>query len=138
MARFTSFRRMTVRIRVDLAHGVGGAVTCVRLTPDPAKAARLAAWLKTEALPAAIRRPGMVGGFTGVNDLDVANAPGKAQGGTYPVVEDVEWAVVLEGADAHATSTAARAALPRRALADFGVTAAPTVGTYTLLFGNER
>src|SRR5215813_1293611 len=41
MARFTSFRRLTMRIRVDLAHGVGGAVTCVRFVPDPAKAARL-------------------------------------------------------------------------------------------------
>ena len=134
MARFTSFSRLTLRIRVDLAHGVGGAVSCVRFVPDPAKAARLAAWLKNEALPSAIRRPGVVGGFAGVNDLDVANAPG----GSYPMSGAVEWAAVLEGAGARATSAAARAVLSRRALAAFGVTAAPAVGTYTYLFGNER
>ncbi|MCW5746752.1 MAG: hypothetical protein KIT36_11210 [Alphaproteobacteria bacterium] len=138
MARFTRFRRLTLRIRVDLAHGVGGAVTCVRFVPDPARAARLAAWLKSEALPAAIRRPDVVGAFAGVNDLEVANAPGKAKGDTYPLSDVVEWAVVLEGADARATSAAARAILTRRALAPFGVTSAPAIGSYTFLFGNER
>jgi hypothetical protein len=138
MARFTFFRRLTLRIRVDLAHGVGGAVTCARFVPDPAKAATLAAWLKAEALPAAIARPDMVGGFAGVNDLEVANAPGKAKGDTYPLTEVVEWAVVLEGADPRATSAAARALLSRRALAPFGVRAAPAIGTYTFLFGNDR
>ena len=138
MARFISFRRLTLRIRVDLAHGVGGAVTCVRFVPDRAKAARLAAWLKDEALPAAIRRPDVVGGVAGVNDLDVANAPGKAKGDTYPLSEVVEWAVVLEGADPRATSAAARAILSRRTLAPFGVKAAPSIGTYTLLFGKDR
>lgn len=138
MARFTKFHRLTLRIRVDLAHGVGGAITCVRFFPDPAKAAPFAAWLRREALPAAIRRPGMVGGFAGANDLDVANAPARSRGVDYPQASAVEWAVVLEGADAGATAAAARAILPRRALAAIGVTAAPKVGTYTLLFGNER
>jgi hypothetical protein len=138
MARFTSFRRLTLRIRVDLAHGFGGAITCVRFVPDPARWARLAGWLRREVLPAAIGQPGMLGGFAGENDLEIANAPGKVQGGTYPVTEAVEWAVVLEGADARATSAAARTLLSRRALAAFGVRAAPAVGTYTLLLGNER
>jgi hypothetical protein len=134
MARFTSFRRLTLRIRVDLAHGVGGVVTCVRFVPDPAKEARLAAWLKNEALPSAIRRADVVGGFAGANDLDVANAPG----GNYPMSDVIEWVAVLEGAAARATSAAARAVLSRRALAAFGVKAAPVVGTYTYLFGNDR
>lgn len=138
MARFTFFRRLTLRIRVDLAHGVGGAVTCVRFVPDSSKAARLAAWLKDDGLPAAIARPDVVGGFAGVNDLEVANAPGKAKGDTYPLSEVIEWAVVVEGADPRATSAAARAILTRRALAPFGVKTAPAVGTYTFLFGNER
>ncbi|HJQ56247.1 MAG TPA: hypothetical protein VJ890_05040 [Vineibacter sp.] len=138
MARFTRFSRLTLRIRVDLAHGVGGAVSCVRFVPDSTKAARLVAWLKDEALPSAIRRPGMVGGFAGSNDLAVANAPGKAQGGTYPVVDDAEWAVVLEGADARDTAAAAHAIFPRRALAAFGVIARPAIGSYRYLFGNDR
>ena len=35
MARFTQFTRLTVRVQVDLAHGVGGAVAAVRFVPDP-------------------------------------------------------------------------------------------------------
>ena len=35
MARFTQFRRLTLRVQVDLAHGVGGAVAAVRFAPDP-------------------------------------------------------------------------------------------------------
>src|SRR6185437_14639056 len=27
MARFTHFNRMTVRVQIDLAHGIGGAIT---------------------------------------------------------------------------------------------------------------
>jgi hypothetical protein len=78
MKRMTKFRRMTLRIRADLAHGVGGAVTCLRFAPDPAKARDLTAWLKEEALPAAIREPGMLGAFAAENDLEVANAPARA------------------------------------------------------------
>jgi hypothetical protein len=138
MARFTKFRRLTLRIQVDLAHGCGGAVTCVRFVPDPKQAKALTAWLRDEVLPAAIRRPGMVGAFAAENDLDVANAPAKASGAVYPTAAAVEWAVVLEGADVGATAAAAKACLSRRALAKFGVTEAPRVGTYQFLFGNER
>jgi hypothetical protein len=82
----------------------------------------------------------MLGAFAGENDLEIANAPGKAHGGTYtyPVADAVEWAVVLEGTHAQATAAAARTLLSRRALSAFGVRAAPAVGTYTLLFGNDR
>jgi hypothetical protein len=138
IARFTRFHRLTLRIRVDLTHGIGGALTCVRFVPEPAQAARLVAWLRRRALPAAIRQAGLVGGFAGVNVAAVANAPARAQGEPDPVTGAAEWVVALEGAGARATEAAARAVLSRRALATFGVRAAPKVGTYTLLFGNER
>jgi len=138
MKRFTKFQRLTLRIRVDQVHGAGGAVTCLRFTPDPAKARALTAWLKDTALPAAIREPGMVGGFAAENDLEVANAPARAQGLAYPRPTAVEWAVVLEGATPQATAAAAKAHLSRAALKPFGISTAPVVGTYRLMFGNER
>jgi hypothetical protein len=138
MKRFTKFQRLTLRIRVDAAHGVGGAVTCVRFAPDPGRARALAAWLEATALPAAIARPGMLGAFAAENDLDVANAPARAQGVAFPEATAVEWAVVLEGADGNATAEAAAAHLSASALAPFGLAAAPTVGTYRLVYGNER
>ena len=81
---------------------------------------------------------GLVGAFAGENDPDVANAPTRSQGTADPGTGTIEWVVALEGADPRATAAAARATLPRRALAAFGVRVAPKVGTYTLLFGNDR
>src|ERR1700704_2817272 len=57
MARFTHFRRLTLPVQVDLAHGAGGALTTVRFVPDPAMHAPLLDWLR-EILPRAIARPG--------------------------------------------------------------------------------
>jgi hypothetical protein len=137
MQRFTKFHRLTLNIRIDLAHGIGGAVTCLRLVPEPQLSGKLARWLKETALPAAVQMPGMVGACVGVNDLEVANAPALAQG-RPPTVTEVEWVVLLEGADAAITAGAARAHLPVKAFTPFGLKAAPTVGTYRLLFGNDR
>jgi hypothetical protein len=137
MKRFTKFHRLTLKIRVDLAHGIGGAVTCLRFVPEPKQAGKLARWLKETALPAAVRMPGMVGACVGENDLDVANAPARAQG-QPATVRNVEWVILLEGADAAVTAGAQRAHLPAKAFAPFGLQAAPIIGTYRLLFGNDR
>src|SRR5262249_54514443 len=73
MARFTKFSRLTLRVRVDLMHGAGGAVAAVRFAPVPRERKPLVAWLQ-EALPKAIARPGMVGAAAAQNDLAIANA----------------------------------------------------------------
>jgi hypothetical protein len=139
MRRFTRFERMTLEVRVDLAHGLGGAVSCVRFAPDPANAERLAKWLATEVLPKAICEPGMLGAFAGENDLDVATAPARMQGLAYPAQASVpEWAVIFEGGDERATQEAAAKHLSLAGLREFGVTAAPRAGTYRLVFANQR
>ena len=51
MARFTRFNRLTLRVQIDLAHGVGGAVAAVRFVPDPRKRMALSAWLQKTVLP---------------------------------------------------------------------------------------
>jgi hypothetical protein len=123
MARFTRFTRLTVRVQADLAHGVGGAVAAVRFTPDPRARKALVEWLAEAALPRAIARPGMVGAMAGENDLEVANAPLQTK---------------REGTDAGVVGAAARATFTLPKLRPFGVTVAPTVGTYRFLFGNQR
>ena len=138
MARFTRFQRLTLNIRVDLTHGVGGAVTCLRFEPQAGLAKMLSAWLRDEALPRAIARPGLLGAAAGDNDLEVANAPAKAQGLDYPRADEVEWVILLEGADATATAAAARTLFKLSALKPFGVTRAPSIATYRLLYGNQR
>jgi len=138
MSRFTKFHRLTARIRVDATHGSGGAVACLRFVPDPAKRRALTAWLKETALPAAIGRPAMLGAFAAENDWDIATAPSRAQGAAVPPSGRAEWAVVLEGGDAQATESAAKAVFTRKALVPFGVAVPPILGIYQYIFGNER
>ena len=138
MARFTHFKRLTLRVQVDLTHGAGGALTTVRFVPDPRERKPLAAWLHETALPKAIARPGMVGAAAAENDLEVANAPLQAKSMDHPKADEVEWVVLLEGADAGAVGAAARAIFKLASLRQFGVTKAPTIGTYRFLFGNQR
>lgn len=138
MARFTHFNRMTLRIQIDQAHGVGGAITAVRFVPDPRKRNALAAWLKKTALPKAIARVGMLGACAAENDIDIANAPVQDKSMDHPKALDAEWVVLLEGADPAATAAAAREAFKLSTLKRFGVAKAPVVGTYRLLYGNDR
>lgn len=138
MARFTHFTRLTLRVQVDLAHGVGGAVAAVRFVPDPRQRKALVAWLQETVLPKAIARPGMVGAVVAENDLEVANAPLHDKSMDHPRAEEAEWAVLLEGTDADAVAAAARASFKLSELRKFGVSKAPTIGTYQLLFGNQR
>jgi hypothetical protein len=138
MARFTHFNRMTLRIQVDLAHGVGGAVTCVRFVPDLRKRNALAGWLERTALPRAIARAGMLGAVAAENDIDVANAPVQDKSMDHPKALDAEWVVLLEGADPQATAAAARDGFKLSSLKRFGVTKAPVIGTYRFLYGNDR
>jgi hypothetical protein len=136
MKRFSKFHRLTLRISVDLAHGVGGGVAVCRFFPAPEGMRPLRAWLKETALPEAIRRPGMLGAFLGENDLDVANAPARAQGVGFPQASQQEWAVLFEAADARTALAAARETLT--ALKPRGVARTPIFGAYSLQFGNER
>lgn len=136
MKRFSKFHRLTLRITVDLAHGVGGGVAVCRFFPAPEAKRPLRAWLEEEALPGAIRRPGMLGGFVGENDLEVANAPARAQGVGFPQASEQEWAVLFEAADARTALAAARDALA--GLKARGVAKAPVFGAYSLQFGNDR
>lgn len=138
MARFTRFQRLTLRIRVDLTHGVGGAVTAIRFIPDPHRRNSLVAWLQDTALPKASERDGMLGAFAAENDLDVAHAPDQQKSMDRPKALEAEWIVLLEGADPASTAAAARKIFKRGILKRFGVAKAPVVGTYRLLFGNER
>ena len=138
MARFTQFNRMALRMQVDLSHGVGGAVAAVRFVPDPHERKALVAWLHETALPKAIARPGMVGAAAAENDLEVANAPLQDKSMDHPKADEAEWVVLLEGSDAGAVGAAARSMFTLVKLKNFGVSVAPTIGTYRLLFGNQR
>ena len=138
MAKFTQFRRLTLRTQVDLTHGVGGAVASVRFVPDPRERKPLVAWLQETVLPRVIARPGLLGAFAAETDLEVTNAPLQAKSMDHPKADEAEWVALLEGADAGTVGAAARAMFSLSKLKNFGVKVAPTIGTYRLLFGNQR
>ncbi len=138
MARFTHFHRLTLRIQADLTHGIGGAIACVRFIPDPRERKPLVAWLQETVLPRAIARPGMLGAFAAENDVETTNAPLQEKSMDHPRAEEAEWVVILEGADAASVGATARTLFKVGVLKPFGVSVAPTIGTYRLLFGNQR
>jgi hypothetical protein len=138
MARFTQFHRLTLRTQVDLSHGVGGAVASVRFVPDPRERKPLVAWLQETVLPRVIARPGLLGAFAAETDLEVTNAPLQEKSMDHPKADEAEWVVMIEGADAASVGAAARAHFKLAALKPFGVSVAPTIGTYRFLFGNQR
>ena len=138
MAKFTRFNRLTLRVQVDLTHGVGGVLAAVRFVPNPSESNALTGWLKETALPKAIARPGVVGATAAENDIEIANAPLRDASMDRPRADEVEWVVLIEGSDASAVGAAARTTFSLTRLRTFGVTAAPTIGTYRLLFGNQR
>ena len=106
--------------------------------PDRRERHALLAWLEGTALPAIVARPGMVGAVALENDLEVANAPLRDKSMDHPRANEVEWVVLLEGGEASAAGAAARSVFTMAKLAKFGVAAAPSIGTYRLLFGNQR
>ncbi len=138
MARFTQFERFTLRMQVDQTHGVGGALAVVRFVPDPRRRKALVEWLSEQALPKAVRRPGMLGACAGENDLEVAHAPLQDKSMDHPRDEESAWLILLEGADPTAVGGAARLHFTASRLRAFGVEAAPTIGTYRFLYGNQR
>lgn len=136
MKRFTRFKRMTLRIQLDFTHGVGGALTVIRFEPR-ASSARLIGWLR-ETLPKAVAMPGMLGAWAAENDLEAANAPAQKQGFDYPRTDEPEWVVLLESGEAAAGEAAAKKLFSAMALKQFGVSTAPEVGSYRLLFAHQR
>jgi hypothetical protein len=56
----------------------------------------------------------------------------------HPRAEEAEWLALLEGSDAAAVRTAARLLFTPARLRPFGVETTPVIGTYRLLFGNQR
>ena len=91
------------------------------------------------AAVASARRCGtVVGAAAGENDFEVANAPLRAKSMDNPKADEAEWVVLLDGADASAVGAAARTTFTLAKLKNFGVSVAPTIGTYRLLFGSQR
>lgn len=139
MARFSYFHRMTCRVSVDMSHGVGGALSLVRFFPaEPVKSA-LRDWLAEDAMPRLSAMPGLTGATLLENDLDVANAPVVRQGvADFPVAEDQEWALLIDGADAEKAREAAVAIVGPEPLAERGVDGTVEIAHYRFLFGVDR
>lgn len=138
MARFTHFTRMTLRIQIDQTHGAGAALATVRFVPSLHRRKALVEWLSTQALPKLIARPGVLGAAVGENDLEVVHAPLQDKSMDHPRADESEWVVLVEGSDVTAVGAAARSMFTISRLRPFGVEAAPTIGTYKFLFGNQR
>ena len=136
-SRFTSFRRLTLRIAIDLTQGYGGVLCCVRFLPAPKHKTALLRDLRAH-LAGIVRQPGMLGAAVGLNDLAVATAPGHAPGSAVAKPHEAEWLVMLEATDAAVAAAAARKLFKPAMLKAYGIRGRPVIGTYRFLFGDER
>lgn len=138
MAEFTLFDRLTCRVVVDRAQGIGGAVSMLRFVPPADVGPELLGWLEKKALPLATGQPGMVGGWAMVNDLDTAHAPAARRGEAVPEDAPVEWLVVLEGADTRTTDSVAREIMAGDEGEALLEGAPVTLLTYRFVYGDHR
>src|SRR5262249_35157707 len=136
--RFTKFHRLTLSMKVDHTHGLGGALAAVRFTPAAGHRRNLIQWLGSTAFPRATKVPGTLRAAAGENEPDVANAPARTTSMDRPKALEPEWVVFLEAADAEIAGRVARQILRLSALRQFGVRKPPVVGTYRFLFGNQH
>jgi hypothetical protein len=136
--RFTQFHRLTLSMKVDQTHGLGGALAAVRFVPAAGHRRNLVEWLGKIAFPRAIKLPDMLGAAAGENDPDVSNAPVRAESVDKRKALEPEWVVFLEAADAEVAGRVARQIFKLSALRPFGVRQAPVIGTYRFLFGNAH
>ena len=110
----------------------------VRFVPDPHRRKALIQWLSEQALPKVIARPGVLGAAVGENDLEVVHAPLQDKSMDHPRADESEWVVLIEGSDVAAVGAAARSMFTLTRRRSFGIEAAPTIGTWRFLFGNQR
>ncbi len=138
MPRFSKWHRMTCRVVADHTHGMGAALTLMRLFPDPAQSDELTAWPDNGALAELNQAPGIVGSCAAAVDLAADARLAGAFGQTSDPEQNVEWAVLVEGTEIENITAAARDHLSAR------LTAAALPGTelrvekYQFMYGNLR
>jgi hypothetical protein len=136
--RFTQFHRLTLSMKIDRTHGLGGALAAVRFVPAAGHRRNLIQWLASVAFPRAIKAAGMLGAAAGENDPDIANAPVRAESMDKRKALEPEWVVFLDAADTAIAGRVARQIFKLSALRQFGVRKTPVIGTYQFLFGNQN
>jgi len=138
MPQFSKWHRMACRVVADHTHGMGAALTLLRLFPDPAQTDALAAWLAGDGLAALARSPGIVGASAAAVDLAADTRLSRAFGQEPDPERAVEWAVLVEGTDIETTAAAARDQLTARLTAAALPNSQVSVETYRFLYGNLR
>lgn len=138
MAQFTLFDRLTCRVLVDRAQGIGAAITMLRFVPPDDVGPELGGWLEKKALPLAAGQPGMVGGWAMANDLDAMHAPLVHRGEPVPEDVPVEWLIVLEGADTSITRAVGDGLLADDEGAELLEGAPVTRLSYRFIYGDHR
>ncbi len=138
MPQFSKWHRMPCRVVADHTHGMGSALALLRLFPDPAKADDLTAWLKGGALADLNKSPGIVGACAAAVDLAADARLAGAFGQTLDPDQNVEWAILVEGADPDQTTATARVHLSEKLASAALPGTELTVETYRFLYGNLR
>ncbi len=138
MPQFSKWHRMPCRVVADHTHGMGAALSLLRLFPDPAQTDELVAWLNGGAFEELNKSPGIVGACAASVDLDADARLAAAFGQTLDPDQNIEWAILVEGTDPDQTTATARVHLTERLSAAVLPGTELTVETYRFMYGNLR
>ena len=138
MATFTRFERITADITIDLAHGFGGGCSIAWFNPKVDVMDGLRDYLRDELLEQIVQTPGIVGAFLAENNLEVANEVRRAQVIAIPEGETSSWIIIIEAQDS-VTSSRSLNSLSANGLPKFSLKSSEiSLGSYNLIFGNNR
>jgi hypothetical protein len=135
---FRNNKRTVCTITASLGRGEGGVVATVELGPGAGREEGLRAWLREQALPAVLARPGISSVHLGEADV-AATIVRTAEKRLLDRPDALaRWVVLVEGNDAAAVEAAQTAVLAPAALAAQGAEDEVLVAVYQLAFSLDR
>jgi hypothetical protein len=125
--------RSLCRVDAAFGEGLGQALLTVRFSPDPGRADKLLAWLKTELLPGLPARKGLVAAHLLRNIAPpgtAQTAEQKLRGGDAAA----DWIVLVVGYGPEAVASVAAGKLSQGALGTHGAAPGAIAGRYHLAY----
>lgn len=135
IARFRNMIRSCAQINVSLGIGHAAAVAVARVVPTAGRESELRDWLKTEELPALLKKDDIVSAHILESDLRLSRPlPGtKAEAAEFR-----DWFVVVEGNGPDVVAAACRDRFTAAILANHGGAKPVSFGVYRLLWSLSR
>ena len=132
LALFKNSNRTACRTTLSMGGGMGGAVATIRLGPATGREEALRRWLRDEALPKLLERPGLSSAHLCEADVETTTVKTAEKAIRDKPDEVARWVLHVEGSDADIVGRACREALDAKTLESHGAEPGAIAGVYLL------